>query len=154
MANAFNSVHLVARIPSSEKLPMNFIEKDEPTKNFISFFVSTRRAFKPKDEQYYPEDLIQVKSFGHTATFVHNYIKKGDTIAIEGELRKDDDWKDKEGNQRHGELYVYAESIRSIGNSSSNKESSDSEETASATPKCSGSASALAARLRNRKNHI
>lgn len=146
MANARNNNNLIGRIPATEKLPMNFIEKDDPKNNFISFFLSVRRAYKPKDEQYYPEDLIPVKAFGHTATFVHNYVKRGDTVAVAGEIRRDDDWKDKEGNQHRGELFLYADSVSGIGSGSSNGESAGKGDESSASKRPSGGAMDLKTR--------
>ena len=149
MSNAFNVNNYIGRIPSTDKLPFNFIEKDDPTKNFMSFMISVRRAYKAKDAKYAEEDLIPVKIFGHGATYVHNYINRGDTVAVAGELRRDDDWTDKDGETHRGQLCVYADSVRGIGGGKkSDNESDDSGETTEA-PKKTGRA-ALRDRVRNR----
>lgn len=150
--NALNTVNVIGRIPATEKLPFNFIEKDDPTKNFMSFMVSVRRAYKSKDAEYAEEDLMPVKAFGHNATFIHNYIKRGDTVAIMGELRREADWEDKDGNQRRGELCIYVDSVKSIASKSSAKSNdADEDEETVAPKKASNGAASLKNRLRNRK---
>lgn len=149
--NALNTINVIGRIPSTDKLPFNFIEKDEPTKNFMSFMVSVRRAYKPKDAQYAEEDLMPVKAFGHNATFIHEYIHRGDTVAIVGELRRDADWEDNDGNTHRGQLCIYADSVKSVGGKRSDNSSNDDESHAEPAPKKTSGSSALKNRLRNRK---
>lgn len=152
MANAFNTVSFVGRIPSTDKLPFNFTGKDDPSKSFMNFMISVRRAYKPKDAQYYEEDLIPVKTWGHTANFIHDYVKRGDTVAITGELRRDADWEDNEGNTHRGQLSVYADNVRSIASKNNGSSESDDNGGDEAPAKKPASHGSLAARLRNRRS--
>jgi single-strand DNA-binding protein len=86
--NAFNCVHLVGRIPKTDKIKYDFHEatNDNGTNARMNGSLSVQRSRKPEGEQYYPEDLIPFVAFGKTAEFMNNYVHLGDVIAIEGEL--------------------------------------------------------------------
>lgn len=98
-----NKVILQGRIPFDLELRNG----DDEKRAFLGFSVSVRRNYKPEGEEYYPEDLIYCKAFGQTAIFINNYFKKGDHLLIEGELRRDEDYVDSDGNERKGQLYVH-----------------------------------------------
>ena len=103
--NASNVCSFVGRLPkprndNSDAFALTYVEKDESAGRNVSRFsatLSVRRTRKNKDEQYYPEDLIRFTAFGSTADFLGTYAKKGDTLAISGELRIDT-YQNKEGN--------------------------------------------------------
>lgn len=149
MSNAFNNCTFVGRIPSTDKLPFSFYGKDDPKHNSFMGFFSARRAYKPKDEQYYPEDLIPFKAFGSQATFINEYIQRGDTIALSGEMRRDEDRKLDDGTIRRGELCLYADSVRPVSNAKK-KEDSESSSSSTSTTKAAPARNPIANRLRNR----
>lgn len=148
--NAMNTVNLIGRIPSTDKIPFNFKEGDEPKSNFFSFMISVRRAYKAKDEQYYEEDLIPVKAWGGAAT-AGKWIGRGDTVSVVGELRRGNDWEDNDGQTHRGQLEVIADSIRSVGGSKKDSDNDDEGATTKSAPKASGAKSSLKARLMNKK---
>ena len=148
--NVRNIVQQIGRIPTTEKIPFKYFEKDDPTKSFITFMISVRRNYKPKDAQYYEEDLIPVKAFGYKAKYIHENAKRGDTVTVAGDLRRDPDWEDNEGNTRRGELCIYAEDV--FCHNSNNRSTDGNDSDGAATPKkTSGGSSALKNRLRNRR---
>jgi len=149
--NALNVVNFTGRIPSTDKIPFNYKDSEEAKSRFFSFMISVRRAYKPKDAQYYEEDLIPVKAFGGAAT-PGSWIKRGDTVQVVGELRRGEDWEDKNGEVHRGQLEVIADQIVRQG-SKNDSNDSDGEDAAPAktTPKASGAKSSLKARLMNKK---
>ena len=100
---ALNKVILQARIP----FDLEIKNGDDEKRAFLGFSVSVRRNYKPEGEEYYPEDLLYCKAFGKTAQFINDYFKKGDHLLIEGELRRDEDYTDDDGNERKGQMYVH-----------------------------------------------
>lgn len=149
--NALNLVSFTGRIPSTDKIPFNYKDSEEAKSRFFSFMISVRRAYKPKDAQYYEEDLIPVKAFGGAAT-PGSWVKRGDTVQVVGELRRGEDWEDKNGETHRGQLEVIADQIVRQYGKGDNSEGSD-EDTAStkAAQKASGAKSSLKARLMNKK---
>ena len=103
--NASNVCSFVGRLPkprndNSDAFALTYVEKDESQGRNVSRFsatLSVKRTRKNKDEQYYPEDLIRFTAFGPTADFLGTYAKKGDTLAIMGELHIDT-YQNREGN--------------------------------------------------------
>ena len=149
--NALNIVSFTGRIPSTDKIPFNYKDSEEAKSRFFSFMISVRRAYKPKDAQYYEEDLIPVKAFGGAAT-PGSWIKRGDTVQVVGELRRGEDWEDKNGEVRRGQLEVIADQIvRQGGKNDSNDSDEEDAAPAKAAPKASGAKSSLKARLMNKK---
>lgn len=100
---SLNSVVLQGRIP----FDLEIKNEDDEKRAFLGFNLSVRRNYKPEGEEYYPEDLIYCKAFGQTAIFINKYFAKGDNIIIQGEVRRDDDYEDEEGNLRKGQMYVH-----------------------------------------------
>ena len=149
--NPLNTANQTGRIPSTDKIPFIFKEGDEPKNNFFSFMISVRRAYKPKDAQYYEEDLIPVKAWGGAAV-CGSWIKRGDTVSVVGELRRGNDWEDDNGQTHRGQLEIVADKITKISGSKNDDEEGNTEEApAKATPKASGAKSSLKARLMNKK---
>ena len=109
MSNPRNTITVVGRIPDTDKIRFEYINKSgEEDKGVFMGSISVRRAWKKKDDQYYPEDLIPFKAFGKAANYVNQYVHRGDTVAIVGELRKDDDYV-VEGEKRYGQLYLHVD---------------------------------------------
>ena len=147
--NPFNTFNCIGRIPNTDKIRYNFKENaSDPTKNFMQGSVSIRRSLKGKDDEYYPEDLIPFKAWGHNATFMHNYINRGDYVAIVGEIRKDNNWEDEDGNMHYGELFLNVDNVRQVGPKSNTEEDTKAE--LSAEDK-KASRAALSNRLKNKR---
>lgn len=150
--NPRNTVTIVGRIPATDKIRFEYINKTgEENKGVFMGSVSVRRSFKRKDDQYYPEDLINFKAFGKAADFIKNYIHRGDQVAISGELRRDDNYTNDEGKVVYGQLYLHVDvgGLTSIGNGSKN---ADTE--ASSVPEINAAAeSGPRSLIRNRRFH-
>lgn len=129
--NASNVCSFVGRLPkpkdeNSDAFALNYVEKDENAgRNFSRFSatLSVRRNRKNKDEQYYKEDLIRFVAFGVTADYLGTYAKKGDVLAITGELHIDS-YENKEGN-RVTTYDIVADSANIIGTRQNDNEVSD-----------------------------
>lgn len=115
MSNPRNAVHLIGRIPNTEKIGYNYKVAQDPKHNSMMACISVRRAFKKKDEQYYPEDLFNIKAFGATADYMNKFVKRGDMIALDGELQRDEDWTDSQGQSHRGGYSIRIDSITKVG---------------------------------------
>ncbi len=77
-----NNVNLIGRIT-----------KDPEGKNtaqgtlYVKFTVAVNRQFKDKNTNEYVTDFINCVAWGHSATFICDYIKKGNLIAISGNIQ-------------------------------------------------------------------
>ena len=80
-------------------------------KSFMSWAISVKRDFKPADEQYYPEDLINFKAFGAKADFINKFFQKGDGLILSGRLQRDEDYTNKEGVAVKGQLVMMVENV-------------------------------------------
>jgi len=125
---------VVGRIPQfKDSSPYHHTEGDGDKKQpFLSGMVSLNTSYIPKDQKYPESCLVPFKVWGHTADYLYNYVKPGSLVRFAYEIRRDNDWEDKEGNQRRGELFLYIHDARS------NKEAGEAEESKSiksATPK-------------------
>lgn len=101
MANPFNQIHLVGKIPNTDKIRYEFHEatNDSGSNARMNGCISVQRDRKPEGEQYYPEDLIPFVAWGKTAEFMDKYVKRGSAIAISGPLEVSST-EDDEGNRR------------------------------------------------------
>lgn len=115
MSNVRNSISLIGRIPATEKIKLTYKEAQDPKHNSIRGCLGVRRNFKKQEEKYYPEDLINFVAFGHTAKYINDYIGRGGQMAITGELRREDDWKDKDGQMHRGGLVVWVDDATKLG---------------------------------------
>ena len=105
-----NRTVLTGRIPDTDKINFELKNAENTEKSVIRFMMSVQRNYKPAGEQYYPEDLLPVVAFGHTAQFIGTYFKKGDFITVEGTLQKENDYQDPtSGETRRGQLIVNVE---------------------------------------------
>lgn len=89
MANPRNNCNFVGRIPDTDKIRYEYHAANGDKRAWMTGSISVRRAFKSKDEQYYPEDLLPFSVFGPTADYMNSYVKKGDTVVMTGEFRAD-----------------------------------------------------------------
>lgn len=139
--NPNNNNTLIGRIPTSEKLKYDFKENaSDAKKNFAQGLLAVRRNYKPKDEQYYPEDLIPFKAFGSSATFLGNYCQRGSTVALCGEIRKADNWENDKGELQYGQLYFHVDGVTKLAD----PKGSDEESGGSAKPAAAAKAASPA----------
>ena len=104
---SLNQVILNGRLPRFEG---TFKAAEGEKKSFLSWSISVKRDFKGKDEQYYPEDLIPLKTFGAKADFINNFFNQGDGIVLTGRLQKADDY-EKDGQTVRGGLFLNVENV-------------------------------------------
>lgn len=64
-----------------------------------SFTAAVERAFQPKGSEQRQADFIPVVAWRNTAEFICRYFRKGQRIAVKGELQTRQ-YTDKEGNRR------------------------------------------------------
>ena len=102
---SLNTIALNGKIPNFEA---RYTAGEGDKTSFMNYAISVKRDRKKADEQYYPEDLINIKAFGGTADFINNYFKPKDGIIIVGRLQRDDDY-EKDGQTVKGQLYVLVE---------------------------------------------
>lgn len=101
---SLNKVLLDARIP----FDLEIKNGDDDNKAFLGFSLSVKRNYKPEGEQYYPEDLLYCKAFRQKAKFIVKNFKKGDSITVEAELRRDDDYTPEGATEPvKGQMYVH-----------------------------------------------
>lgn len=75
------------------------------------FDIGVNRRFKNREGEFQKETLfIRISSFGRTAEFCGEYLKKGRRVYVEGRLRSDS-WEAKDGTKRT-RIGVVAERIQ------------------------------------------
>ena len=158
MSSIRNMVHEVGYYPDPEKMGKSVSYKEgdgDKKKSFFRGKISVKRDFKDKDGNTV-YDFLPFKAFGSQADFIHNYAKGGDIIAIDGQLRMDDNY-EKDGEVVYGQMYILADKVGII--SSKNSDNEDGSKPASkpakkAESKSSSGASSLRARLQQRRNVV
>lgn len=114
MVNAYNNCNFVGRIPTSEKIRYEYTEatNEKGTNSRMSGYLSVKASTKKKDEDFYPEYLIPFVAFGNEADFMNNYIQRGTTVALNGELQVNRR-EDEDGNAK---IYysIYVNNVRTI----------------------------------------
>lgn len=136
--NPRNVYHCVGRIPDSDKIRFEFKENsNDENKNVFNGSISVRRSWKPKDDEYYPEDLIPFTAFGKTASYINNYVHHGDIVAAAGEIQISNNYTDKDGNMVYGKPFMLIDMggmtvvhAKDGGSSKSSRSSSSSSTTA------------------------
>ena len=120
MINPYNNCNFVGRIPTSEKIKYEYTEatNEKGTNSRMNGYLSVKASTKKPDEQYYPEYLIPFVAFGGEANFMNDYIQRGTTVAMNGELQVNRR-EDEDGNTK---IYysIFVNSVRSISSSQSN----------------------------------
>lgn len=121
---SMNKLILQGRIPTSEKFRFDVRFGDgENERSFANFQMSVRRNWKPKDEQYYPEDIFSVVAYGPNADVIGKHVKRGEEFLIACHLQNRT-YEDKNGNTVYtNDIIVdefYFEDHHSGGNSESN----------------------------------
>lgn len=135
---ADNIFQITGRIPQfKDSSPYHYTEGDDKKQSFLSGMVSLNTSYIPKDQKYPESCLAPFKVWGHTADYLYNFVKPGSLVRFAAEIRRDNDWEDKEGNQRRGELYLYIHDARSNKEAGEAGDAEDSKSTKSAAPKSS-----------------
>lgn len=112
-----NTVVLEGQIPFEIKLHN---AENEDKRSYAGFLINVKRNYKPEGNQYYPEDDIFIKAFGPTAEFVARNFNERDHIGIEGQLRREEDDENKDGEKIKGRVYVQADRVHFVGNPNGN----------------------------------
>jgi single-strand DNA-binding protein len=119
--SSFNKVVLMGRLTSDpviKQLPSN-----TPVANFT---LAVNEVFY-KDEQKKEETtFVDCQLFGKRTKALEDYVHKGDSLLIEGKLKKDS-WDDKESGQKRSKMYVQALDFKMLSNRRDQQE--DSEQT-------------------------
>ena len=107
-------------------------------KQVATFSVVTNKVFKVNGEKKQDSQWHSIECWGPTATFVRDYVKKGNAVFIVGEP-KTEAWEDKEGVKRHKHKVV-ANIVKFAGNNSNSTEgnggaTSQATQTTQAAPK-------------------
>lgn len=83
---ALNHLALQGVVPNNDKFQIDVKYGDDGKVSVLRAPMSVRRNWKPKDEQYYPSDIIWITAFGNTANYMNIYLKKGEPFIITGRL--------------------------------------------------------------------
>lgn len=89
-----NSIVLIGRLTADPE-----IRNTENGTPVLSFSIAVQRNYKPKNEENYPVDFINLVAWRNSAEFIGNNFKKGYLISIEGSLESRK-YTDKDGNNR------------------------------------------------------
>lgn len=151
MINPRNSITLIGRIPNSDKFAMKFTEgkngNDKADRMNVTISVKGTTKKNPED-QYKQEFLIPIVAFGGQARFIRDYVKRGELIALEGELQITSS-KDDEGNY-HSWTNVVVNAVDRIGGGGNTETASENNNTAPAgKPAADNSAPNLSEALGN-----
>ena len=99
----------------------------EEGNEYASFILGYKRDYKKKDEQYPGSITIAVKAFRHNAVFLNKYFKKMDTIIVDGQLDKDEDYTNKDGELVTNNYFIRADSFYFDGKKASSDEDEEND---------------------------
>ena len=88
-----NNVTLMGRLTAAPELKQT--QSGVPV---LSFCIAVDRNFQPKDGEK-QADFINLVAWRNTAEFIARYFRKGDMIAVTGEIQTRK-YQDKDGNNR------------------------------------------------------
>lgn len=92
-------------------------------KAVCKFGIAYNKRYKDKSGTLHEDTIfVNVTTWGNTAEFVHEYIKKAHHVFIEGELSMDE-WEDKQTGQKRSKLYITARRVQCQHWTSPRKES-------------------------------
>lgn len=111
---ALNKSILQGKIPTFDNAVKIFNEDDDK-KAVLMLKVDVKRNYKPEGEQYYPSDILDCKAFGKTAQFIYKYFPAGSDIILDAEVRKGENYEDKDGNTVYGQMYVHINNAHFAG---------------------------------------
>lgn len=120
---ALNHLTLQGVVPNNDKFQIDVKYGDDGKVSVLRAPMSVRRNWKPKDEQYYPSDIIWITAFGNTANYMNTYLKKGEPFIITGRLAVSTFEKDGKNISRLdviAENYIFIDGARSGGSDESN----------------------------------
>ena len=98
-----NKVILMGRLTADPEL--RYTKSEVPV---TAFSLAVNRDFKGQNGEA-PVDFIDIVCWRHTAEFASNYFRKGQQVAVCGQLQTRT-WQDKEGHNRKS-IEVVAESV-------------------------------------------
>ena len=96
MAGSLNKVMIIGNLGSDPEV--RYLESGQAVANFN---IATNRTYKTKEGEKREEvEWHRIVLWGRTAEIAEKYVKKGQTVYIEGRLRTRQ-WKDQNGNDRY-----------------------------------------------------
>lgn len=104
---SLNTVVLMGRLCFDPEL-----RKTQSNVSVTKFAIAVDRKYTPQGEEK-KADFIDVQAWRGTADFVCKYFRRGQLIAVEGELHTDN-YTDKDGNNRKS-VYVVASNVSFCG---------------------------------------
>lgn len=122
---ALNHLALQGVVPNNDKFQIDVKYGDDGKVSVLRAPMSVRRNWKPKEEQYYPSDIIWITAFGNTANYMNTYLKKGEPFIITGRLAVSTFEKDGKNISRLdviAENYFFIDGTRPGGSDESNFE--------------------------------
>ena len=111
----------------------------------LQFLIGVSKNWKPEGAQYPESVAIPVKAFKQRATFIKNYFNKLDSILIEGELDRDEDYTKEDGTVIKGGLFVRVNNTYFVEKKNSGGDSGDNKPTAKNVPASKPASSGLSA---------
>ena len=105
MSVSFNKVILLGNLTRDPEV--RFIPSGTAV---ASFAIAVNRKYKQGDEMKEEVSYIDIVVFGKTAENCGNYVKKGDSVLIEGRLQQRR-WDDKDSGQKRSKVEVVAQTV-------------------------------------------
>lgn len=109
-----NKCVFIGRIPNHESFPFELKNGDDPNRAVLRFAISVRRNWKPQEDQYYKDDIVNIVAFKQKAVFISEHFAKGDFITVEGSLIKEDNY-EVNGEQREGRYVIQLSDVYFCG---------------------------------------
>ncbi len=127
MAKGLNKVMLIGRLGKDPEI--RYMQNGTAVANFT---MATNRNVKKGDAWEEETDWHRIVAWDKLAETVGKYMKKGQMVYIEGQLRTRD-WEDKEGNKRQT-TEVFAKDMQLLTPKSQSEYSSDEQYSPSSAP--------------------
>lgn len=109
-----NKVHLIGNLTNEPT-----VRYTQQNTAVASYSIAINTGYGEKQETLF----MNVVTWGKSAEYVSQYIKKGQTVAITGRL-KNNSYEDKEGH-KHNLIVVITEEIEAIGNRKEKEEKTE-----------------------------
>jgi single-strand DNA-binding protein len=124
MAKGLNKVMLIGRLGKDPEI--RYMQNGTAVANFT---MATNRPVKKGDSWEEETDWHRIVAWDKLAEIASKYMKKGQMVYIEGQLRTKD-WEDKEGNKRQT-TEVFAKDLQLLSPKSQSEQSNEDQYTAS-----------------------
>ena len=133
--NTRNISILTGYFPSdSEKLKVHYGAGNGEKKSYFNAYISVRNSYKNEETGKYESQLHAIKAFGANADYIHNYVKPGDIIQVDGEWRKGERYEREDGSVGYAPDYNLVNDVTIISSKANREESDDAPEEKKAAP--------------------